>query len=134
MNKDIGFRLGVAAAFVLVCCMGTTHAVERNWTGSDDADWHNVRNWAPEGVPGLGDIVTVPSSPAGGQFPFIVNADAFCQGLIIQTDAQVSVGVDVRLYIVTPPPSDFDGDSGDNLVGCLHRSIPQPDRLASRTP
>lgn len=110
MSKGIGFRLGATSTFVLICCMGTAHAVDRTWTGVSDTDWHNAMNWTPEGVPGLADIATIPSSPTEGRFPFVVNADAICQGLIIQADAQVSVGSEVGLYIVAPPPSDLDAD------------------------
>ncbi|MEM9823788.1 MAG: lectin-like protein, partial [Bacteroidota bacterium] len=58
-------RLLHTLAFLFCLCALNAQTV---WLGSVDDDWTNTANWSA-GVPTSGSVVTLPASPAGGNFP-----------------------------------------------------------------
>jgi len=54
--------------------------------------WNNPANWSAGIVPGLSDVVTIPSIPSGGVFPVIgVGITANCYEVNLQTGATIIV-------------------------------------------
>ncbi len=107
MNKNACVILSLVAAVVLAF-PETSHAVARTWTGAVDGSWANPPNWSPPGTVGLGDIVTVPGAPLGGQFPTVARPEEFCSGVVLEPDSQIVIGAGAALYIVGS--GDLDGD------------------------
>ncbi len=60
------------------------------WKGSISTDWHIAGNWN-NGVPTGVNRIRIPSTPSGGRWPIISAGNAFCAGLIIETNAWLQV-------------------------------------------
>jgi hypothetical protein len=63
------------------------YAAAKTWNGSVSTDWNTAANWTDSGVPGLGDDVTIPTSPTGGRMPTISSGTPSIKTLDIRSSA-----------------------------------------------
>ena len=62
------------------------------WTGSVSDDWNVAGNWSSGEVPNSPDIVTIPTTPAGGNFPEVkAGTTATCADLTVASGATLTV-------------------------------------------
>ncbi len=68
--------------FILFISMGALSA-QTVWTGNIDSDWENAGNWS-SGIPTSGMTITIPGTPAGGNFP------VFSGGPVLDYNIQIA--------------------------------------------
>jgi hypothetical protein len=69
------------------------------WNGSMSGQWNDQFNWTPNGVPQIGQDVTIP--PGTPFSPFIVTTGNFCKNLLIKSDASVTVVTGSELTVMS---------------------------------
>ncbi|HOX77847.1 MAG TPA: choice-of-anchor J domain-containing protein [Bacteroidales bacterium] len=52
-----------------ICLDDVTVKFAVKWTGNLGTAWSNPGNWSTSSIPGINDVVVVPSVPSGGNFP-----------------------------------------------------------------
>lgn len=71
-------------------------ATDATWTGATDTAWETPGNWNPANVPGVGSIVTIPSSLS--RYP-VLSGGATIQDLVIQAGASLVIGPEGSLTV-----------------------------------
>jgi hypothetical protein len=70
------------------------------WTGTVSSDWNNPSNWDRGAIPTDADLVLVPSTPSGGNFPAVgPGISAECFDIHIETGASIDVQTGGTLYV-----------------------------------
>lgn len=70
------------------------------WTGTTSNDWNIGTNWSTGVIPNVASNITIPTSPAGGNFPETNSGSgASCNNLTIETSAHVFVPADNALTV-----------------------------------
>src|SRR5690349_1742000 len=78
MKKSLRRSLMIAITVVIVnLFLATTASAQKTWDGgAGTANWGDANNWAPDGVPGAGDAVTI-----GNFASVVINVNAVCASL-----------------------------------------------------
>lgn len=70
---------------------------ETSWVGNT-TDWFSTSNWSSGKVPTKNYIVTIPQTPAGGNFPEITSgSSAVCYKLIMNQNATIIVNGTLKI-------------------------------------
>ncbi len=73
---------------ILATCNTCTGGTLKTWTGSTGADWNEVSNWSPSGIPAICDTIYIPS---GLSFYPIVNSNILIHGLLMESGASLDL-------------------------------------------
>jgi|GEM_PF-2065507 len=65
----------------------------KTWTGSDNADWSDAKNWFPQGTPFDPEDVIIPAVIAGVPYPEINTNGLDCDDIFISKGAILTIGV-----------------------------------------
>jgi hypothetical protein len=71
------------------------------WTGNISSAWNHPGNWESGVIPGINDVLVIPSAPPGGNFPEIGNSvSANCYHITVSPGATVKVKSGGTLHIL----------------------------------
>ncbi|OYT14051.1 MAG: hypothetical protein B6I19_01870, partial [Bacteroidetes bacterium 4572_114] len=90
MQDRILAELGIDITAELTTKFGPT--CQSLWTGNSSTDWGATTNWTGSNIPDDFKDATIPTSPAGGNFPQIgSSAEVSCKNLTIETGASLTI-------------------------------------------
>lgn len=67
-----------------------TCVTPKYWTGNTSTDWNTASNWIGNAVPTNADLVTIPTSPAGGRMPTLSSGTDSMYSLTVQSGATLT--------------------------------------------
>ena len=111
LTTAAGYPLSIKALrgyfILLLALMISQNAfAQKTWTGTTNTNWATSTNWSPSGVPGAGDVVTIPSV---GNNPVVFSGtSAVSYRIIIQSSGILTVNSGGTLT-VTPASTDYKG-------------------------
>lgn len=86
-----------------ICLDDVSVKLISNWTGNISTDWNNSGNWSLGFVPDMNDVLFIPSSPPGGNFPVIGNGIiAKCYDITIAAGATLRINSGGTLSVQNP--------------------------------
>jgi hypothetical protein len=86
-----------------ICLDDVSVKLAIKWTGEISTAWNNIGNWSTGVVPGLNDMVLIPSVPTGGRFPVITGGiTAECYNISISPGATIDIKTGGNLNINNP--------------------------------
>jgi len=76
----------LSLTLILLSGVTANFAATKTWAGNT-TDWNTASNWNPSSLPTSNDDVIIPTSPSGGNMPFISSGSYTISSLEIQASA-----------------------------------------------